>query len=385
MQIQEVCALYYDGKDKVVANGQLAITQVTGEPTRMPVQAIKTNVTSVYDFGQSFTIPLGQDFNSEDFKYTALFIRASENNTVVSVDKDNNGTLETVFNLNEGQTYLVNGGVRTGATVTSTKPVGVELNAGGVDQYSIRNAPIYPATWYSNVYYTPVPTSDNPTDNPKDSSAVMLYNSLNRPIAITWYSGAPASGVINVPAKSAVRFPLAYSTTNTYKFVNLTGESFTAIEMIDSYSPGSGTGNDGSTYDWSFNLISEARLTDYTTVAWAPGGLDLDGTPGPDVNGNPIWVTPTANTIIYVKYNGNVNGTQGLASPCGLRYDVAYTVNALKYIKIKDPNDNDQSGIAIFTCNGAKLAAAYGEDPQGSTSRIWYRILGCRYDFATFL
>ena len=40
-----------------------------------------------------------------------------------------------------------------GATVTSDKPVGVELNAGGVDNYSIRNAPIYPATWYSNTYY----------------------------------------------------------------------------------------------------------------------------------------------------------------------------------------------------------------------------------------
>jgi hypothetical protein len=356
---------YFDGKDKVTSNGQLAITQVTGEPTRMPVQAIKTNVTSTYDFGQSFTIPIGQNFNSQDFRYTSLFIRAAQNNTVVSIDKDNNGTLETVVNLNEGNSYLVNGGVMTGATVTSTKPVGVELNAGGVDQFSIRNAPIFPATWYSHTYYTPVPTSDNPGDAPKDSSAVMFYNSLNRPININWYFGSSANGTITVAAKSARRFPLAYSTTSTYKFVNPTGESYTAIEMVDSYTPGSG-GNDGSTYDWSFNLISEARLTDYTTVAWAPGGLDLDATPGPDVNGNPIWVTPTANTTIYVKYNGNVTGNAGLISPCGLRYDIAYNVNALNYIKIKDPNDNDQGGIAIYTCNGAKIAAVYGEDPMGS-------------------
>ena len=61
----------------------------------MSVQAIKTNVTSTYDFGQSFTIPLGQDFNSQDFRYTALFIRAAENNTTVNIDKDNNGTFET--------------------------------------------------------------------------------------------------------------------------------------------------------------------------------------------------------------------------------------------------------------------------------------------------
>ena len=114
--------------------------------------------------------------------------------------------LKQRLSLNEGQTYFVNGGVMTGATVTSDKPVGVELNAGGVDQYSIRNAPIFPATWYSNTYYTPVPTSDNAGDNPKDSSVVMFYNSLNRPININWYSGAPANGVITCSGKISCSF-----------------------------------------------------------------------------------------------------------------------------------------------------------------------------------
>ena len=360
-------AFYYDGKDKVVSNGQLALTQVSGEPSIMSVQSIKTNITSTYDFGQSFTIPLGQDFPSQDFRYTALFIRASENNTTVNIDRDNDGVFETTTVLNEGGSYLVNGGVLTGATVASDKPVGVELNAGGIDNYSIRNAPIFPATWYSHTYYTPVPTSDNPADNPKDTSVVMFYNSLNRPININWYSGAPANGVITVPAKTAVRFPLRYSTTAAYKFENLTGESFTAIEIVNSYSPGGG-GTSGAAYDWSFNLISEARLTDYTTVAWAPGGLDLGGTPGPDVNGNPIWVTPTANTTIYVKYDGNVSGTVGAVSPCGLRYDVSYNCKCIKLYQDQGHADNDQGGIAIYTCNGAKIAAVYGEDPTGSTA-----------------
>jgi hypothetical protein len=360
---------YYDGKDKIVSSGQIAMTQVCGEPTWMPVQAMKTNLTSTYDFGQSFTIPFGQNFNSKDFAYTALFIRAAENNTTVNIDKDNNGTFETTFNLNEGGSYLLNGGVLTGATVTSNKPVGVEINAGGIDDWSIRNAPIFPATWYSDTYYTPVPTSDNAADNPKDSSVVMLYNSLNRSITINWSSGVPSSGTITIPAKSAVRFPLVYSATAAYKFVNPTGESFNAIEIIDSYTPGGG-GNSGTTYDWSFNLISELRLTDYATVAWAPGGLDLIAPSGPDVNGNPIWVTPNVTTTIYVKYDGNITGSSGLSSPCGLKYDVLYNVNALNYIKIKDPSDNDQSGIAVYTCNGAKISAVYGEDPQGSGTGV---------------
>ncbi len=212
--------IYYDGKDKVVSSGQVALTQVSGEPSIMSVQSIKTNVTSTYDFGQSFTIPLGQDFPSQDFRYTALFLRATQNNTTINIDKNNDGVFETTTTLNEGGSYLINGGVLTGATIASDKPIGVELNAGGVDNYSIRNAPIFPATWYGNTYYTPVPTSDNASDNPKDTSVVMFYNSLNRSISINWYSGVPANGVITVPAKSAVRFPLAYSTTAGYKFVN---------------------------------------------------------------------------------------------------------------------------------------------------------------------
>lgn len=361
--------IFYDGKDKITGSGQVAITQVSGEPTRMPVQAIKTNVTSTFNFGKSFTIPLGENFASQDFKYTALFIRAELDSTIVDIDKDNNGTFETNITLNQGQSYLLNGGVKYGATVTSTKPVGVELNAGGIDQYSIRNASIYPATWYSNTYYTPVSTSDNSGDNPKDSSVVMLYNSLNRPLTINWNSGIPSNGTILLPAKTSVRFPLAYSTTSAYKFFNPTGEAFTAIEIVDSYTPGGG-GNDGQTYDWSFNLIAEDRLTDFATTAWAPGGLDLVAPTGPDVNGNPLWVTPNANTTIYVKWDGKVSGTTGSVSPCGLRFDSSFTLNALKYSKIRDNRDNDQSGIAIYTCNGAKIAAVYGEDPQGSLTGI---------------
>jgi hypothetical protein len=361
--------IFYDGRDKITSSGQIAVTQVCGEPTRMPVQAMKSNVTSVDNFGSSFTVPVGQNYPSQDFAYTALFIRASQNATTVNVDKDNNGTLETTINLNEGESYFLNGGVNTGATITSNLPVGVELNAGGIDGYSIRNAPIFPATWYSNTYYTPVPTSDNAGDSPKDTSVVMLYNSLNRSLTINWSSGAPGSGTINLPAKTTVRFPLAYSTTAAYKFVNPTGESFTAIEIVDSYTPGGG-GNDGSTYDWSFNLIAESRLSEYATTAWAPGGLDLIAPVGPDVNGNPIWVTPTANTTVYVKYDGKISGNSGSVSPCGLRYDISYSLNALNYLKIRDPNDNDQSGIGVYTCDGVKLAVVYGEDPQGSLTGV---------------
>ncbi len=344
----------YDGRDKIFSSGQITVTQVCGEPSIMQVQCMKTNVAPVNDYGTSFTIPVGENFNSQDFNYTSLFIRASQNNTVINIDKDNNGTFETTATINEGQVYHVNGGVLTGATVAASLPIGIDLHFGGNDSWSSRDVPLFPATWYYHTYYSPVPTTGSSTAV-KDSAAVMLYNSLNRPLIINWTSGVPSSGNITLPAKTVVRFPLVRSTSAAYKFTNPTGESFTAIEICDSYTPGGG-GNQGHEYDWSFNLIAQNRLTDFATVAWAPGSIDGSR------NDNPVWVTPTANTTIYVKYDGNVSGTSGLISPCGMRYDESFTLNALNHRRLKDISDNDQSGLAVFTCDGTKLAAVYGED-----------------------
>jgi len=355
--------IYYDGKDKLYSSGQVSVTQVCGEPSNIAVQCMKTNVSAYpSDYGKSFTLPVGQDLPSRDFQYTALFIRAAEDNTTVQIDRDNNGTFNSTFLMNEGDVIMVDENtapagtkIKAGAVVISDKPIGVDAHFAGVDNYSSREVPLFPATWYSNTYYTPVPTTGPGTTAPLDTAVVMLYNSLNRDININWSSGTPSSGTILLRANSSERFAMPLSATAAYKFVNPTKESFVALEIVDSYSPGGG-GNDGSTRDWAFNLISEARLTDFASVAWAPGSTDMTR------NDNPIWVTPSANTTVYVKYDGDVlNGVN--ISPCGLKYDVAIPVNYLNYIKIKDASDNDQSGTAVYTCNGAKLAAVYGEDP----------------------
>ena len=350
---------FYDGRDKIFASGQIAVTQVCGEPSIIGLQCMKTNVSSTVDYGYSFTIPVGQDFNSQDFRYSSLFIRASENNTIINIDKDNNGTLETIDTLSEGEVFHLNGAVLSGAVVTASAPIGCDLHFGGNDSYSSRDIPLYPASWYSHTYYSPVPTTGSAT-NPADTAVVMLYNSLNKSLSINWSSGIPSSGSVSIPAKSAIRFPLAKSQTAGYKFVNPTGESYTAIEIVDSYTPGGG-GNSGSTFDWSFNLISESRLSDFSTIAWAPGSTD--GTR----NDNPVWVTPATTTTIYVKYDGNIV-SGGSLSPCGFRYDVSYALSALNFKRILDAGDNDQSGLSVYTCDGTKIAAVYGEDPNTAST-----------------
>jgi uncharacterized repeat protein (TIGR01451 family) len=370
--------IFYDGRDKIVSSAQITMTQVLGEVGTIAVRSMKTNISSTLEFGQSFTIPVGEDFPSDDFKYTSLFIRAAQDGTDVQIDKDNNGTFETVFSLDEGESFLVDGGVLTGATILSTALVGVDLHFGGVDNYSSREAPVYPATWYSNTYYSPVPTTGPGTvqgTDVMDEAVVMLFNSLDKDITINWSRGvgtAPNSGTITLPGanqganQKAIRFKLDYSNTDgdtrgaAYKFVNPTGESFVAVQIVDSYTPSpppdSDPYNSGTTRDWSFNLIAENRLTDFATVAWAPGSQDNS------TNDNPIWVTPTDNTTVYVKWDGNVlDGPT--ESPCGLFYDDVYTVDALTHLRLRDNSDNDQSGIAIYTCDDVKMAVVYGEDP----------------------
>lgn len=354
--------IFYDGRDKLYSSSQISVTQVCGEPGTMAVQCMKTNVSAYpSEFGELFYLPVGENLPSRDFRYTALFIRAAHDNTYVQIDRDADSDFETNFVLNEGQVMRVDNAtapagtqLRAGAVITADKLIGVDAHFAGVDNYSSREIPLYPSSWYSHTYYTPVPTT-GPAVAPHDTAAVMFYNSLNRNITINWSSGIPSSGSFVLGANTSYRFTMPLSATAAYKFVNPTKESFVAMEIVDSYTPGGG-GNDGATRDWAFNLISEARLTDFGSIAWGPGSTN--GTR----NDNPIWVTPTAATTVYVKYDGDViNGP--LTSPCGLKYDVSYSLSALNHLRIKDNLDNDQSGTAVYTCNGAKIALVYGEDP----------------------
>ena len=165
---------FYDGKDKMVSTGQATVTQVCGEPSIIGLQCMKSNVSAVTNFGTFFTVPVGSNYGSQDFKYTALFVTASADSTIVNIDKDNNGTFETTATLNQGQSLFVNGGIFGGAMVTATQPIGVQLHFGGVDAYSSRDVTVYPAYWYGSTYYSPEPTT-----LASDSNAVYLYNSLS--------------------------------------------------------------------------------------------------------------------------------------------------------------------------------------------------------------
>ena len=331
----------FDGKDKLFTTGDVAISKFVGDINQIHVQAAKTDVYDTERFGTSFIIPFGEDLNNE-FQYTSLFIRAESDNTEVLVDKDNDGVGEESQILDEGEVMFVDGGVLSGATVSATKRVGLDVLFGGKDCFGTRQVNLMPGKYYSNLYYSPVPTTLN-----SSPAAVYLNNNLATSITVVWTSKFNTGNIV-IPSKSTTKFIL--SDNSGYRFETPSGESFTAIEVMDSDAS-------GSAYDWAFNLISDRRLTSFASVAWAPGSRDGSG------NFNPIWVTPTASTTVYIKHDGDITTAADQTSPCGLPFDEFVTMDELDYHRIFDDEDNQQSGTAIYTCDGVTFAAVYGLDP----------------------
>ncbi|NNF68930.1 MAG: DUF11 domain-containing protein, partial [Acidimicrobiia bacterium] len=101
---------------------------------------------------------------------------------------------------------------------------------------------------------------------------------------------------------------------------------------------------DSTTYDWGFSLIPEDYLATAAIAGWAPGSSDLTE------NGSPLWVTANADTLLYVDYDGD--GTAETSTP----------LNRLQALRVRDP-DNDQTGMRVWTEDGALIAAAWGQEP----------------------
>lgn len=356
----------YDGRDKIYSTKMLTISKVTGTSETFTVQTVKTNVTDVSRFGELFVLPLGENISSlanptiatSAFRYTGVFVRASEDGTVVELDYDRNGTVDVISpTLAEGQVWFYDGtassnntgiypgdtnnanDIKAGAILTSNKPVGVDMIFGGIDAYGTRNIPVLPGKYYGDTYYSPVHTT-----NAAAPVYAVFNNSLSEPITLNWSNGLGNSGTITIPASGYTS--MAMSQQTGYKFQSTNGKSYTAITVIDADS-------DGSAYDWAFNMIPQHQLTNFATTAWAPGMASAG-------MANPVWVTPTETTIVYVKYNGNVMTGTGSTSPCGLKYDAAYPLSALQSQKIGINGGNN--GMSLFTCDGTPISTMYGQD-----------------------
>jgi uncharacterized repeat protein (TIGR01451 family) len=336
--------LLFDGRDRIDSSKAIVVTHAGWPATPGPVFGGAVSVLSTIDYGTNYISPVGQDLTNKLFQYVGMFVMAAQDGTVVTIDTDGPGTnVATTVTLNRGESYLVNGGVKKGGRATATKPIQADLIIGHVNgSYAADWFTLVPVESWDNTYYTPVGTSAS--GNP---AYVYLYNANTNALTIS-YTTKVGSGSFSIPATNGV-YQFTMPVSSGAKFASTNGQDFFALSTV-------GANNASDTaYNWGFTLLPKGALTTEAVVGWGPGSAD--GT----VNGSPAWVTPLANTTVYVDYNGDRAGP--LTDSKGNKYDTNYTVAALESKKIFDP-DKDQTAMRIYTLDGTLITAAWGEDPD---------------------
>jgi uncharacterized repeat protein (TIGR01451 family) len=334
--------ILFDARDHMGATKALAVSRVAWPTKPGSVMAGAVEVPAVMDYGTNYISPVGQDMTNKLFQYCGLFVMAANDATSVTIDVDGSGpSAPSSILLNRGESYLINGGVKRGGHITSSKPVQVSMITGHVQaHYAADWFTLRPVEDWSSTYYTPVGTSSN--GNP---AYVYLYNSTASALSIN-YATVSGSGSFNVPSNSTFQFTMPKN--SGARFTSAGGQKFFAI-----CTAGANPSSDAA-YNWGFSLLPGDSLTTEAVVGWGPGSSD--GTK----NGSPVWVTVPSATRVYVDYNGDHNGP--LTDPNGKNYDVAYDIAALSSKTIYDP-DKNQTGMRLYTVDGTAISAVWGEDP----------------------
>jgi uncharacterized repeat protein (TIGR01451 family) len=340
--------ILWDARDRVAANKALVISRAAWPVTPGPVFGGAVGVLSTIDYGTNFISPVGQNLTNNLFKYVGMFIMAAQNNTAVTIDPNGNGVGTTSVVLNQGESYLVNGGVLKGGRVTATKLIQADLIIGHVGaSYAADWFTLYPVESWSSSYYTPVGSAAS-VNQP---AYVYLYNPGTNAITVNCTTKV-GSIPVSVPGTNGV-YQFQMPVGSGANFASAGGQNFYTLETV--------AANNGAdtAYNWGFTLVPKAGLTTEATVGWGPGSAD--GT----VNGSPVWITALANTTLYVDYKGDHAGPLAYTNGSSIQnYDTNFTVmTALQSLKIFDPSKN-QTGMRVFTIDGTLVAGAWGEDPD---------------------
>lgn len=340
--------ILFDGRDRIGTTRSVVVTRAGWDTTEGPILAGAVECPEVSTWGTRFISTFGQNSGSQ-FQFTALHVIAKDDNTVVQIDADANGSFELSATLGRGESYNVPSGVLQGAEVISDKPLMVQLTTGLPNIQAL--ARFYTLTpeqsWPSTVY---VPTPQITDNGDIFGALVRIYNPNATAITIT---AQTPSGSTNVPISANSFGSYQMPAGSGARIFSTGGQPFLPLVAF-SDNPVDETAD---AYDWGYTPISESDLTTLVILGWAPGN---SGAIDPSRNGSPAFVTPTANTRLYIDYDGDQSGS--LIDPSGFRYDAHLDVTALSSSLIFDP-DGDQTAMRIYTLDGTLLAAAWGEDP----------------------
>jgi hypothetical protein len=243
--------------------------------------------------------------------------------------------------LNQGESYLVNGGVKKGGRISASKPVQADVIIGHVGaSYASDWFTLYPVQAWDNTYYTPVSSAASGTQ----PAYVYLFNPSTNAITIN-ASTLVGNASFTIPGTNGV-YQFQMPIGSGASFTSPGGQNFFAVCTV------AANNSADTAYNWGFTLVPKGALTTTATVGWGPGSSDGS------VDGSPVWVTTLTSTKVYVVYN---TGTHPLTDPNGNKYDTNFTVTALQSLKIYDRSKN-QTGMKVYTVDGTPLTAAWGED-----------------------
>lgn len=399
----------YDGRDRITIYGGSANVvrlsnassyALTGESCATPPAgrtgwlAGAWEMPEVANWNTSYIATVGEDLqisangiNDQDF--AALAVMAVQDGTEVTYSGAG-GTV--VVTLNAGQVYTVpaayngpgNGGVDSGDTINATAPIQVQMLTGAcgpeivsADGYTLQSR----QSWGTS-YRAPTPGFLQQCIQPGSvytdtNTDIYLHNPNPDQIQVSITSGAllasvPIAGNTTISVLRATGWPDLAGDNNA---TSLTSDSqFFGVVAIDSATNGITQGDD---WDWGYTLIPDSLLSSALVIGYAPGspsGVTRPPTINP--NGNMAFVTPTADTTIFVDLNTDgqpdlfdMNGDGDAADTDVFGWDettsnLGVTVQAGQALRVGDPNDFDLRGARIYSPNPAVgLSMAWGQDP----------------------
>lgn len=343
----------YDGKDKFAASFPVSATRagwsegMNGSVAAAgPMFSDATTLEPTKRWGTNFVVPVGTNTTGfgagSDMNYAHLTIQAQQDGTTVCVDVPPytagcNGTGDSTTTINQGQQYdptpMPNTaspqGVPHGTEVRTNYPVQVIEITGDVGStWATRWYNLKPRNQWSSDYYQPVGSATAAT-------GVWVYNPNSSSITVSYtFSGSSGSApctantackIVDIPVGSGARF----YTSN--------GSVFYAVSVTET--------SGAQLYDWGFSLLPSTQLSDQLLVGWAPGCATINSATecfdvvGPltandqVISRSPVWVTPLANTTIYVDLDG-----QGITCPGGAGAERSIAATALtSYTIVDDP------------------------------------------------
>ena len=352
--------VFFDGGDMIGASKTISISRAQ---IPLPTGSVISSAVEVRDtryFGTNYTAPVGANTARPAgvgtlFSNVFLYVMASQDNTTVQIDADNNGTFEQTVVLNQGQNVVSTTNVLQGGRVVADKPVQTDLFTGNnAASFATRTYSLVPNARLTNDYFTPVGDSG-------DDVVLFVYNPNAAPITVS-FETRTTSGNLPVVAAGGTQFFVVPADTGTRLFT-AGGEVFAALGAHD-------TNGVGSAHDWGFSMQATADLSQFAVVGLGVGNSTNPPSAG-GINVSPIWVTPLAATTVYVDNDGDPTTGLFLDPVTGSRYDQSFALAKLQTQRVTDTTggDQDNSGMRLFTNNGTLISVAWGEDtaaPAGS-------------------